>query len=390
VTESRGIQNEINARIVYWGISGAGITSNLAMIHSKLKESNRGALQKVPTRIDPTIEYEVLPIELGNVGGTKARMHVIGVPGTAAQAPTRKQLLDRIDGIVFVADSRQECLAANVASLAELMEFLADYGHSPTDLPFVIQYNKCDLVDPFIIERLHREIRVHGAAVYEASATRGTGVLKTLTTISKQVIRRLGRHDGLSNESHQAAPAPKPVHEFVATPAPAPAPVVEPQAVTPPIAAAPISRTPLTTLPSPELDLTSPSYDQTLQASPEAPLLNTDPIDNTQQIQSSSVLSLMEQAILSEEINEEEADAAGAVTQTAQTMLDQPWDAVSHSAKPNHGARLGADLRIISVGEAHRTNDRAISVPLVLGNDDGETITLALSIQLDPLLDGEA
>jgi signal recognition particle receptor subunit beta len=396
VTESRGIQNEINARIVYWGISGAGITSNLAMIHSKLKENNRGALQKVPTRIDPTVEYEVLPIELGNVGGTKARMHVIGVPGTAAQAPTRKQLLDRIDGIVFVADSRQECLAANVASLAELMEFLADYGHSPTDLPFVIQYNKCDLVDPFIIERLHREIRVHGAAVYEASATRGTGVLKTLTTISKQVIRRLGRHDGLSNESHQAAPAPKPVHEFVATPAPAPAPVVvpppvvQPQAVTLPIAAAPISRTPLTTLPSPELDLTSPSYDQTLQASPEAPLLNTDPIDNTQQIQSSSVLSLMEQAILSEEINEEEADAAGAVTQTAQTMLDQPWDAVSHSAKPNHGARLGADLRIISVGEAHRTNDRAISVPLVLGNDDGETITLALSIQLDPLLDGEA
>ncbi|MFB0976422.1 MAG: GTPase domain-containing protein [Myxococcota bacterium] len=395
MTESRGIQNEINARIVSWGLCGAGITSNLAMIHSKLKENNRGALQKVPTRIDPTVEYEVLPIELGNVGGTKARMHVIGVPGTAAQAPTRKQLLDRIDGIVFVADSRQECLAANVASLAELMEFLADYGHSPTDLPFVIQYNKCDLVDPFIIERLHREIRVHGAAVYEASATRGTGVLKTLTTISKQVIRRLGRHDGLSNESHQAAPAPKPVHEFVATPAPAPAPVVvpppvvQPQAVTPPIAAAPSSRTPLTTLPSPELDLTSPSYDQTLQASPEAPLLNTDPIDNTQQIQSSSVLSLMEQAILSEEINEEEADAAGAVTQTAQTMLDQPWDAVSHSAKPNHGARLGADLRIISVGEAHRTNDRAISVPLVLGNDDGETITLALSIQLDPLLDGE-
>ena len=408
MTEARGIQNEINARIVYWGISGAGITSNLAMIHSKLKESNRGALQKVPTRIDPTIEYEVLPIELGNVGGAKARMHVIGVPGTAAQAPTRKQLLDRIDGIVFVADSRQECLAANVASLAELVEFLADYGHSPTDLPFVIQYNKCDLVDPFIIERLHREIRVHGAAVYEASATQGTGVLKTLTTISKQVIRQLGRRDGLSNESRQAASAPQPVRESVATPAPAPAPVIappptiaptpivvpppvaQPQAVTPPVAAAPSSRTPLTTLPSPELDLTSPSHAQTLQASPEAPPLNADPIDNTQQIESSSILSLMEQAILSEEINEEEADAAGAVTQTAQAMLDQPWDAVSHSAKPNQGARLGADLRIISVGEAHRTNDRAISVPLVLGNDDGETITLALSIQLDPLLDGEA
>lgn len=368
MAEVRGENNEINARIVYWGISGAGISSNLAMIHSKLKESNRGPLRKLATRIDPTVEYEVLPIELGKVGGVKARMHVVGVPGSAAQAPTRKQLLDRIDGVVFVADSRAECLGANVSSLAELVEFLADYGHSPTDLPFVIQYNKCDLVDPFIIERLHREIRIHGAAVYEASATNGTGILKTLTTISKQVIRHLGRRDETQagTSAPQAAPTQVPSAP-IETAAPAPIPATEANA-----------------LPSPEVDLTAPALSS-------RPMPAAEPIIETPTPGSSShVLSLMESAILAEELDEEEANAAGAVTQSAQAMLDQPWDAVSHAAKPTAGARIGADLRIVSVGDAQRTNDRALSIPLVLGNDDGETITLALTIQLDPLLDGDA
>ncbi|MBW2726541.1 MAG: hypothetical protein JRE71_19340 [Deltaproteobacteria bacterium] len=65
-------QSEINARIVYWGIPGAGISANLAMIHGKLKGDNRGALRRIPTRIDPTVEYEVLPIELGEVNGASS------------------------------------------------------------------------------------------------------------------------------------------------------------------------------------------------------------------------------------------------------------------------------------------------------------------------------
>ena len=105
---------------------------------------------------------------------------------------------------------------------------------------------------------------------------------------------------------------------------------------------------------------------------------------------SSSVLSLMESAILAEAVDDVEAAAVADVTNNAQALLDQPWDAVSHAAKSNDGARIGADFRIVSVGEASRHIDRAIRVPLVLGNSEGETITLALTIQLDPLLDGDS
>jgi signal recognition particle receptor subunit beta len=335
VAEIRSDRKEINARIVYWGIPGAGISANLAMIHGKLKGDNRGALRRIPTRIDPTIEYEVLPIELGEVNGVRTRLHVIGVPGAAEQSPTRKQLLDRIDGVVFVADSRPECMEANVESLGELVEFLRDYGCTPNELPFVIQYNKCDLVDPFVIERLHRQIQIQGAAVYEASAKTGTGVLKTLTTISKLVIRYLGRRE-------EARPA---------------------------------------------ADASDPGLSITQAARVEKPAPQAPAESNDSQ-------TLMENAILAEAADNPalhaEVDAAGSVANDVQAQFDQPWDAVSKAVKPNNGARIGADFRIVSVGDATRRNDRAISVPLVLGNDEGETITMALTIQLDPLLDGDS
>ncbi len=386
MTESRGDQSEINARIVYWGISGAGISANLATIHGKLKESNRGALRKIATRIDPTVEYEVLPIELGKMGGVRTRMHVIGVPGSTAQAPTRKQLLDRIDGIVFVADSRAECLEANVASLNELIETLADYGHGPSDLPFVIQYNKCDLVDPFVIERLHREIKIHGAAVYEASAKTGTGVLKTLTTISKQVIRHLGKRGEVEAPADPAASQPE-----MQTQTQAP-PVVEAPIATQPEPALPTTPSPETAMPPAEVDLTSETRSREASLEPSSPMLEAMPVQPPapRTDDADRVLSLMESAILAESADDVEAEAVDAVASHAESMLHQPWDAVSHEAKSQPGAHIGADLRIVSVGEARLTGERGLSVPIVLSNDEGETITLALSIQLDPLLDGDS
>ncbi len=368
---------EMNARIVYWGIPGAGISANLAMIHGKLKESNRGDLSRVPTRIDPSVEYEVLPIELGKVNGVRTRLHVIGVPSAREQAPTRKQLVDRIDGVVFVADSRPECIADNVASLSELMECLSDYGLSPKDLPFVVQYNKCDLVDPFVIERLHREIQVPGAAVYEASAHDGTGILKTLTTISKQVIRYLGKREERAEAAPAAVQQPAPMEEPAAVEQPAVAepvvaePVSEPVAATSPVAASPA-----------EAPAALPNFEPTATVVSE----DVDPLDPSGV---PSTQSMMEAAILAEGEDDYEAHAAHAFTEDAQRVLDRPFDALVHEAKPNAGARIGADLRIVSVGDATREGDRSVRLPLVLGNDDGETVTLGLTIALDPLLDGD-
>ena len=46
--------SEVNARIVYWGIEGAGKTANLIHAHQKLRPDHRGELQDIASRLDPS------------------------------------------------------------------------------------------------------------------------------------------------------------------------------------------------------------------------------------------------------------------------------------------------------------------------------------------------
>jgi len=204
---------EVNARILYWGIAGAGKRTNLRVIHAKLRADHRGELRELPTRLDPSVHYAMLPIELGEVSGVRTRIQVLTAPSGAEQAPTRKQLLDRVDGIVFVADARRERLAENLASFEELRAAFAAYGRRIDAVPLVIQYNKRDLSDPYALEELHRKLGMRGVAAFEAVAKDGSAVLQTLTTISKRVIRHRREEtarQALAPAAEAAAVAPPP------------------------------------------------------------------------------------------------------------------------------------------------------------------------------------
>ncbi len=219
----------VNARIVYWGADGAGKRTNLRVIHAKLRPDHRGELRLLPTRLDPSVTYATLPIELGEVGGVRTRIQIVAVPGAPDQVATRKQLLDRTDGIVLVLDARRERLDENLASFDELKASLAAYGRRIDEMPLVVQYNKRDLADPYALEDLHRKLAMRGVAAFEAVAKDGTGVLQTLTTISKRVIRHLRDHAGDASPAAGPKPASGPQNANAATqtrlaPSPAGAP----------------------------------------------------------------------------------------------------------------------------------------------------------------------
>ena len=306
-------RTQVHARIVFWGIPGAGVSSNLRVIHQKLRSDHRGELRSVPTRLDPTTQYEVLPIELGQVNGLRTQLQVIAVPGGPEHGPTRKQLLDEVDAIVFVADSRPEQHDADVASLDELRGALGDYGREIDELPVVLQYNKRDEADPYAIEELHRRLALPHAAVFEAVASSGKGVLQTLTTVSKRVVRVLRDSELEAREERPLEPAPA--------------------------------------------------------AAPAAP-----PRDETM---------LMEEAILAE--GGDEGDALEALSPSS---LDVGVRSPAPDEKQGHGARIGPDFEIVSAGQARLAGQRSVELPLVLGNPEGETVTLRLTLSLDPLLDG--
>lgn len=198
------------ARIVLWGIEGAGKSTALHTIHARLRPESRGDLVRLPSRLDPTVFAESLTISLGEVGGRPMQLELVAVPGAEDQAMTRKQMLDRIDGVVLVLDCSPARIDANGAAIDELKSSLAAYGQQLERLPMVLVYNKRDVADPFAIEALHRRIGLRDVAVFESIATTGHGVLPALTTISKHVIRL--RRDGSSARAGEHA-APVRPHE---------------------------------------------------------------------------------------------------------------------------------------------------------------------------------
>lgn len=331
---------EVNARILYWGVDGAGKRTNLRGVYAKLRPDHRGQIREVPTRLDPSVHYVVLPIELGELASMRTRIELVAVPGAPEQAPTRKQLLDQVDGVVLVVDSDPRRAAENAAMLEELRKGLADYARRLEDLPLVVQYNKRDLTDDYGIDELHRRLGLGVTTVFEAVATEGRGLLQTLSTISKLVMRAL-RGESLGTPAARPAPA-------------APPPVRVPEPPRPPLrpAAAPerAGATRVEVVPSP----------------PRARSL--------------------EDAIL-EETERPDAVALDAEVASAASLLEGPWQDAPDPLAIAAGPRIGRDLSIVSVGEAARVDERTVRVPLVLGDRDGETATLQLTIRLDALVD---
>lgn len=357
---------EVKARIVYWGIDGAGKTTNVRTIHAKLRADHRGELRELPTRLDPSVSYQVLPIELGEVQGMRTRIQIVAVPGAPEHAPTRKQLLDEVDGVVFVIDSQPGRMDENLAAFDELRSALAAYGRSVEDMPLVIQYNKRDLADPLALEELHRKLDLGEVPVFEARASDGTGVLQTLTTISKQVIRARREAGGELPEPGPASgpvgrPRQGPETNASAHPATAPLAPPAPSPIEPP--APPLAPQPATAPPAPPESLRP--LERAMLADAEAPRKGA---------------------------QGEAGDALRTAIET-EHLLDASWQELTQGLRASPQAPdltaptlIGVGLTIASVGASERIDGASVRVPLVLRDEVGRERRLVLRLAIEPEL----
>lgn len=182
---------EINCKIVYYGPGLGGKTTNLEYVYEKVNPQTRGKLISLATESERTLFFDFLPVDLGSIRGFKTRFHLYTVPGQVYYNASRRLILKGVDGVVFVADSKVERMDANIASMQNLYENLAEYGYDPRQLPLVIQYNKRDLPDAVSVEELRSQLNPEGRPDFEAVALHGTGVFDTLKAVSKLVIESL-------------------------------------------------------------------------------------------------------------------------------------------------------------------------------------------------------
>jgi len=185
------VAREINCKIVYYGPGLGGKTTNLQYVYGITNPENRGKLISLATETERTLFFDFLPLDLGQIRGYRTRFHLYTVPGQVFYDASRKLILRGVDGIVFVADSQEERMDANLESLTNLSENLQEQGYDLAKIPYALQLNKRDLRDAIPADQLRKALQIKGEPVFEAISTRGVGVLDTLKGVARQVLVEL-------------------------------------------------------------------------------------------------------------------------------------------------------------------------------------------------------
>jgi mutual gliding-motility protein MglA len=237
---------QMAAKIVYYGPGLCGKTTNLHHIYTKTSPQSRGEMVSLETETDRTLFFDLLPIDVGVIGGFKTRLQLYTVPGQVFYNTTRKLVLKGVDGIVFVADSQKAMLEANIESLNNLRENLHEIGINLDEIPLVFQLNKRDLPNIATVHEMLAVLDPERRYEYtESIASTGVGVFETLKLISKLTLRTLRRRMTGEEPARAAPPArvaqfrvqdnsmPSPTRTVAATtpvPSVASTPVIEPPA----------------------------------------------------------------------------------------------------------------------------------------------------------------
>src|SRR5688572_18979720 len=132
---------EINCKLVYYGPGLGGKTTNLEYIYEKVAPASKGKMISLATETERTLFFDFLPVDLGTIRGFKTRFHLYTVPGQVYYNASRKLILKGVDGVVFVGDSQMERMEANIESMQNPYDNMAQHGIDLTRRPWVVQCN---------------------------------------------------------------------------------------------------------------------------------------------------------------------------------------------------------------------------------------------------------
>jgi signal recognition particle receptor subunit beta len=160
---------EIQCKLVYYGPGLGGKTANLRFLSEKTRPDLRGRLISLSTDTNRTLLFDFLPVDLAEMRGFRTRLNL------------------------YVADSQEARLHANVESIRNLDAHLKSYDRDLSEVPYVLQLNKRDLPSALPPGELWRRLNVKGEPTIEAAAPSGQGVLETLKTAAREVLMDLRR-----------------------------------------------------------------------------------------------------------------------------------------------------------------------------------------------------
>lgn len=191
MTESNAPMEPLVIKLVYYGPALSGKTTNLMRLHDLLQPELIGDLMTLETQDDRTLFFDLLPLGFKTASGLLIKIKLFTVPGQVQHDSTRKAVLSRADGVVFVADSQSNQTINNGESFQNLAENAARVGLDFDNLPLVVQFNKRDMAAILSKEEiLNRWGKAPWPVVFSVALT-GQGVLETFKQLLCQVYARM-------------------------------------------------------------------------------------------------------------------------------------------------------------------------------------------------------
>lgn len=179
--------NRLTIKLVYYGPAMSGKTTNLMRLHDILNTDLKGEIMMMETTNDRTLFFDLLPLGFMTLSGLLVKFKVYTVPGQVVHDSTRKAVLSRSDGVVFVADSQLSQSINNGQSFENLEANAGRVGIDFDKLPLVIQYNKRDLANIISEDEVKERWKQAPWPVTFSNALNGSGVIETLQALLKQV-----------------------------------------------------------------------------------------------------------------------------------------------------------------------------------------------------------
>ena len=198
--------NKLTLKLVYYGPAMSGKTTNLMRLHDLLSPEMKGEMMVLETKNDRTLFFDLLPLGVKAPSGLLVKLKLFTVPGQVAHDSTRKAVLSRADGVVFVADSQKNQSINNAESFENLADNAARVGLDFEGMPLVVQYNKRDLPNIESEEDVMGRWGQTPWPVVFSNAVKGDGVIQTFVALLKSTYAMIDKEyelhskHGLSEE----------------------------------------------------------------------------------------------------------------------------------------------------------------------------------------------
>ncbi len=187
--------NQFSAKIVFYGAGMSGKSSCIHHIAKTFPSSSHTSLVSYANYSGRTLYFDLMSLDSGFFYGYPLRYFVYSVPGQIYFEETRKLVLAKTDGIIFVADTQQDRLDSNLMAMESLKEDLDFMKLTLHDIPYAIFYNQNDKPSPYYsLEEMNEAFNQDAAPGVLGNAINGDGVLEVLKIVCLSILERMNRY----------------------------------------------------------------------------------------------------------------------------------------------------------------------------------------------------